>query len=234
LLPDRILDIESKEIEWNTMTDAMLRAARASEPCSDAGRLGPMDFPPAGNDPMHLFDSYVQQKNASQCPHDDEILRVADFMFGSATLDGALQVLQPVVPGGVGFIRQIRSITSSSCLYLVRRHGSESTTTTHYFCFLPPPSGNLLHDIVYCSCRSFLERSVKAHHQQRHRAPSPTRPCGPPSVYCKHLLAIRLATALRLDHCCQVTEVLSDEELSNQVMERIWPDAQQDIPSNCL
>jgi hypothetical protein len=207
----------------------MTDTAHAAEPCS---RQGPMDQTAAGNDPLHLFDSYVLQQQKTNASDDDEILRVADFMFGSATLDGALQVLQPVAPGGVGFIRQIRSITSSSCLYLVR-HGSEGAPPTHYFCFLPPPpSGNLLHDIVYCSCRSFLERSVKAHHQQRHRAPSPTR--GPPSVYCKHLLAIRLATALRLDHCCQVTEVLSDEELSNQVMERIWPDTQQDTPSNCL
>jgi hypothetical protein len=126
---------------------------------------------------------------------EEEVLRVADFLYGS-TLDGALGLLD--TPES---ITKVVSIPSQRSLHLVRGQGDNS-----YFCLLS--FDNSQSSVYYCSCRSFLEKSRNSN-TGTHGA----------ACLCKHLLALQLMPALHVKG--SVIETVSDEEFGNLILNRI-------------
>jgi hypothetical protein len=127
----------------------------------------------------------------------EEVLRVADFLYGS-TLDGALGLLD--TPES---INQVVSIPSERSLYLVRGQGDNS-----YFCLLSNNNNKSCEQVpvYYCSCRSFLEKSRNSN---THGA----------ACLCKHLLALQLMKVLHVKG--SVVSTVSDEEFGNLILSRI-------------
>ena len=131
----------------------------------------------------------------------DEILRVADFLFGNTLLVAALTLLDH--PSST--FTKISSIHRS--LWLVRGSGDVA-----YMCFVCG-SGDPLSmekeetpNLYFCNCRSFLEKTTK-------RTPSEQEL---PEL-CKHLLALKLIPALGIS-CPQLT--VSDYDLAKLVIGR--------------
>jgi hypothetical protein len=167
--------------------------------------------PQVARHPLHLLEYYLDSRKQQGEPasatgsnpelekanHDnkatqEEVLRVADFLYGS-TLDGALGLLD--TPES---ITKVVSIPSQRSLYLVRGQGDNS-----YFCLL---SDNAQSSVYYCSCRSFLEKSRNSN---THGA----------ACLCKHLLALQLMPTLHVEG--SVIETVSDEEFGNLILNRI-------------
>lgn len=135
--------------------------------------------------------------DSSHEPNQDEILRMADFLFGNMT-EAALSIVDG------GNIEQVVSVASARSFYLVKGSGTgkgNHQTTPYYVCMTPQHNG-----IRYCSCRSFLEKS-------RTSSSSSTAIC------CKHLLALELMPLLGM--ACPKVETASDKELSRLMVERI-------------
>jgi hypothetical protein len=169
-------------------------------------------LPQVARHPLHLLECYLGSRKQQGEPvaamginpelekahHDkkatqEEVLRVADFLYGS-TLDGALGLLD--TPES---ITEVVSIPSQRSLHLVRGQGDNS-----YFCLLS--SDNTQSSVYYCSCRSFLEKSRNGN---THGAAS----------LCKHLLALQLMSPLHVKG--SVVETVSDEEFGNMILNRI-------------
>ena len=132
-------------------------------------------------DPLSQFDAYIEtlgtddaddggtaDRAADTDVDQDEILNVAEFLFGSKMLFAALALLDDS-SGGITKVSTCSAPVKRS-LFLVR--GTQS-----YLCYLAKENS-----IDYCSCRSFLEKATKARS----------------GVLCKHLLALKLMPYLSI------------------------------------
>lgn len=134
--------------------------------------------------PLDLLDVFLNELKAKSCDGEhkiEEILRAADFLAGASIVEGALNILD-----APSTIRLLQSPHRSA--FLVR--GEES-----YYCSK---------EIIYCSCRSFLERSKTD-----------------PQTLCKHLLALKLMPYLDVS---PVKETVSDADFGKIVMLRAFVD----------
>lgn len=122
----------------------------------------------------------------------DQILRVAEFLFGKTHLAAALTLLDSHQTTFTRVSSPHRSI------WLVK--GSSSDLA--YMCLVPHGS----HGLFYCTCRSFLEKTTKQHTNQKHL----------PQV-CKHLLGLQMIPHLGLQ-CPELT--LSDHEFAALLLDR--------------
>ena len=142
----------------------------------------------------------------------DELLTVAEFLFGQKALTAALAIVDSrrslitklVAPSGrsVHIIRSSSSANSSSAVggMDVTNDANSLSDGDHYLCLLSPSqSSRFLPPIRYCSCRSFLEKSTRkvAALSSLRTNTSKTNIFndenfhdGPP--VCKHLLALSL------------------------------------------
>jgi hypothetical protein len=140
---------------------------------------------PNGNEP----NNHANHHSARQ----DEIIRVAEFLFGTTLLTASLTLLD----SHESIFTKVSTMHRS--LWLVR--GSSDAS---YLCLLPTKKETALR-LYYCSCRSFLEKTTKK------KADSAL-----PEV-CKHLLALQLIPVLGIS-CPHLT--LSDKEFAKLVLER--------------
>lgn len=159
----------------------------------------------ATSHPLHILKHYLASlepidkitdksvRGKLQRNRQDEILRVADFLFGSSALNGAVEVLD------CGSISQVVSIPSQRSLYFVKGSTRGKSSSSNYLCLLPT------HGLAYCSCRSFLEGGCRSSSSG--------------IFICKHLLALLLMPALQLK--CSVTETISDFEFGRMVLNRM-------------
>lgn len=146
----------------------------------------------------------------------DEILRVADFLFGK-TLNGALALLEPPSKPSLSApsvsptqpttscITRITSLPSQRTMYFVEgSSGGRQSPQADYLCM----ANNDQDGLLYCSCRAFWEKTKAASSNK---------------VVCKHLLAIKLLPALGIKE--SVVEAVSDEEFSKLVLSRMAIDS---------
>jgi predicted nucleic acid-binding Zn finger protein len=150
--------------------------------------------PPEVLDPLSQLNTYLESQvntlpNKNNNP--DEILSVAEFLFGSAPLGSALSLLD-----GSGITKVSAPGPYQRSLYLVK--GSKGSQS--YICYTGKENS-----IEYCSCRSFLEKATKSN-------------CPGQVVLCKHLLALKLMPYLSIK-CHEVT-TSSHEEFATLVMDR--------------
>jgi predicted nucleic acid-binding Zn finger protein len=134
--------------------------------------------------PLELLDMFLKELETKSCDGEnklEEILRAADFLVGPSLVEGALNILDAPTT-----IRLLESPHRSA--FLVR--GEES-----YYCS---------NEIIYCSCRSFLERAKSD-----------------PQALCKHLLALKLMPHLDIS---PVKETVSDADFGTIVMLRVFVD----------
>ena len=130
----------------------------------------------------------------------EEILRVADYLYGGSSLESALSVLDTE-----GSVRQICATPSLRGAYLVQgtqKPGTRrSSSVDNYFCLFQPKL-NKKAAFYYCSCRSFFER---AKHDQ--------------SNICKHLIALMLMPHLG---CSCKVELVSDSDYASMLMRLVF------------
>lgn len=134
--------------------------------------------------PIDLLDIFLKDLDTTSCDREnrlEEILRAADFLVGASLVEGALTILDAPTT-----IRLLESPHRSA--FLVR--GEES-----YYCS---------NEIIYCSCRSFVERAKSD-----------------PRTLCKHLLALKLMPHLDIS---PVKETVSDADFGKIVMLRVFVD----------
>lgn len=158
--------------------------------------------------PVHQLERYLESlaettidppSTTTNSPHShstaqqEEILRVAEFLFGTTLLTAALTLLD----SHESIFTKVSSMHRS--LWLVRGSGDAS-----YLCFVP--THNQTPNLYYCNCRSFLEKTTK-------KADSAV-----PEV-CKHLLALQLIPVLGIS-CPHLT--LSDKEFAKLVVDRTF------------
>jgi predicted nucleic acid-binding Zn finger protein len=87
---------------------------------------------------LHPLHQLEQCLSTSQGWSENEILQVADFLYGNM-LTGSLTLLD----ASESMITRLNLVKGSS-------------TNEYYLCLTPQPKD--VHKIYYCSCRSFLER----------------------------------------------------------------------------
>ena len=188
----------------------------------------PSLFSGGGEDPLAQLDLYCRSHSNSDATNEnqsqnriggvtstvadvDELLSVAEFLFGQKTLTSALAIVDSrrslitklVAPSG-RFVHTIRSSNSSSLAAMDANDPNNSRISDgeHYLCLLSP-----LQSLRYCSCRSFLEKSTKKVAALRaHKIGFNDENChdGPP--VCKHLLALFL-----LPHLVAASEAHSNK-----------------------
>jgi hypothetical protein len=156
------------------------------------------------NEPIERQCAITAKEDASELARRrEEVIRVADFLYGGSSLESALGVLDTA-----GAVRKICSNPSNRQAYLVQgttRSGpGRNGTIDVYFCLFEPPSVEK-EGFYYCSCRSFFE---KAKNDQL--------------VICKHLLALKLMP--HLNCFCKVEEV-SDSDFASLLMRRVFDKA---------
>lgn len=128
-----------------------------------------------GEDPLAQLDLYVKSKSdvADDC---DELLSVAEFLFGQKSLSSALSIVDSrhslitklVAPSG-RFVYVIRSSTTMGGASLQHHAPNpiletlrENKKDNYYLCLMSPSqSSQSPPPVRYCSCRSFLEKSTK-------------------------------------------------------------------------
>jgi hypothetical protein len=131
--------------------------------------------------------------------HHDEILNVAEFLYGSNTLGSSMALLDASC--GITKVSTPAALCKRS-LYLVK--GSKDAQ--YYLCFSAKENA-----VDYCSCRSFLEKATKlssSTHNSNGSSPS----------LCKHLLALKLMPYLSVE-CPEIT-TSSHEEFAKLVLDR--------------
>lgn len=183
---------------------------------SSSGAMSSTTPPSSALHPLYLLEHYLdsqrqQEDDAATAPainvakaaqdFQDEILRVADFLYGS-TLDGALALLDNPT-----CITKVVSIPSQRSLYTVRGQDGNS-----YLCLLPDSAtvasvSAASSPIFYCSCRSFLEKSRNNSHDGA-------------ACLCKHLLALELLLALQVKGSV-VLKTASDDEFGSLILNRM-------------
>ena len=143
-------------------------------------------FSGGGEDPLAQLDLYCQshsgakdhsdngnsQDGATTIADADELLSVAEFLFGRKVLTAALAIVDSrrslitklVAPSG-RFVHTIRSSSSTSSSAMTGMDVNDANyhhDGEHYLCLLSPSqSSRSLPPIRYCSCRSFLEKSTR-------------------------------------------------------------------------
>ncbi len=187
----------------------------------------PTLFSGGGEDPLAQLDLYCQNSCSYSGANEigdntnskgtnidaDELLSVAEFLFGQKTLTAALAIVDSrrslvtklVAPSGrsVHTIRSSSSSNSSSAMTgLDGNDTNNHVDGEHYLCLLSPlQSSRTLPPVRYCSCRSFLEKStrkmaaISSLRTQGNAASTSSlneenQHDGPP--VCKHLLALSL------------------------------------------
>ena len=170
----------------------------------------------------------------------DDILRVAEFLFGANMLQASLLLLDSSSTN----ITKLSTATSHRSLYVVNgsssfsssssNHHGNSAEQSSYMCILGRHNNRACDDgastscysrpVEYCSCRSFLEKSIKnsntfseggGRNQTQHRSMG---------VICKHLLALKLMPYLMnstTTACPQIT-MNTEKEFANLVMARTF------------
>jgi SWIM zinc finger len=205
--------------------------------------MAPPSLPPSVN-LLTVFDQFlkIQKLRSAQSTENaihqslqkqkqhDEILILADFLFSSSCLDGALHVLESGNDNSratpASFCSSVTRLQSPRrVIYHVKGtpatnrgiHAATATTDAAYLCIVPECDQEEtgrdtrgIDDVTgmhYCSCRSFLEKSR----------------CTPPgtATICKHLLALKLMPALGVTP--SILEFASDEEFSQAVTQRLCP-----------
>jgi predicted nucleic acid-binding Zn finger protein len=140
-------------------------------------------FPQFNHHPLQLLNEAlleVEAKDLEPNLKQDEILRCAEFLMTAALVEGALNILDTP-----GMIQKLQA--PNRICHLVR--GEE-----FYFCS---------NEIVFCSCRSFLERTKLD-----------------PKTVCKHLLALKLMPYLNGKPSI---ETISDEDFGKIIVSRAFP-----------
>jgi hypothetical protein len=153
------------------------------------------------NQPLMQLEDYLlslgdsNQESSSLQDRHDEILIVAEFLYGSNLLTAALTLLDSCES-------MVTKLAASShrSLYLVK--GKDS----YYMCFCEP-------HLHYCSCRSFLEKTTKSSNSKTSSSSNNTT-----TELCKHLLALKLVPHLNIAFP-QITTV-TDEEFATLVLDR--------------
>jgi predicted nucleic acid-binding Zn finger protein len=138
--------------------------------------------PQFNHHPLHLLHqalSELERRDLDENQKLNEILRSAEFLMTATLVEGALNILD-----SPGMILKVQA--PNRICYLVR--GEE-----YYFCS---------HEIVFCSCRSFLERTKVD-----------------PKTVCKHLLALKLMPFLNTRPSI---ENVSDEDFGNIILSRAF------------
>jgi predicted nucleic acid-binding Zn finger protein len=157
------------------------------------------------NNPLCQLEDYLQSLDddhiiltSSLDDRQDEILNVAEFLYGHNLLTSALTLLDACETTVTKFS------TTNRSLYLVKGQQQqpskylENNHSTTYLCLSS-------RTVEYCSCRSFLEKNAKEKNT---------------SVdLCKHLLALKLMPHLSTIACPQITTV-TDDEFANLVLDR--------------
>jgi hypothetical protein len=159
--------------------------------------------PPQLQDPLSQLDSYLESLKSStdntMHNHHDEILNVAEFLYGSNALGSSMALLDASC--GITKVSTPTALCKRS-LYLVK--GSKDAQ--YYLCFSAKENA-----VDYCSCRSFLEKATKlssSTHNTNGSSPS----------LCKHLLALKLMPYLSVE-CPEIT-TSSHEEFAKLVLDR--------------
>lgn len=230
--------------------------------CSSANEnnhaLAAVPAPPCSNlHPLHILESYLESletatdtnddvgvNNSGSIPHaqsatahQDEILRVVDFLFESI-LEGSLAILN----SSETLISKVVSAPSHRFFYLVQTSSSSSSTRrvgggqgstrtssgpSDYLCLLPAHKSSSSYSpspIYYCSCRSFYEKSRatwSGRHSIHQNSGIAATGRSSPSL-CKHLLALKLMPLLRVQ--CSMTELNSDDEFCRVILSRTGVD----------
>ena len=149
--------------------------------------------------PLYQFEDYLRGGNKGQTTQhesvekrQDEVLRVAEFLFGTTQLTAALALLD-------NHERHFTKVSSTHrSLWLVKGSSGEFS----YMCFACDETP----DLYYCNCRSFLEKTTKIAQANRNQA-----------EICKHLLALKLIPELGLS--CPHLQV-SEIEFARLVLDR--------------
>lgn len=159
------------------------------------------------NQYLSSIQQHVGSDERERKLREDEILRAVHFLYGK-TLEGALAIVD------ANAVTRLVSLPSNRSCYLVRASAAYSTkkskrdqptnlssNESYYLCIVPSGSRNEL-SFHYCSCRSFSERTRGS-------------ACG----LCKHLLAIRLLSAL--DQRPNISETISDDAFAKLLLQRV-------------
>lgn len=162
--------------------------------------------------PLFLLEDYLESVSSKRKNDDketsttrsstdamiDEILRVTEFLFGSAQLTAALTLLDAHTTNFT------RVASPHRHLWLVQGSGDFS-----YMCISTSESDRAttsLSPLYYCNCRSLFD---KVSRQLSSQVPLPE--------ICKHLLALKLIPYLNLS-CPEIS--VSDEEFAQIVLDR--------------
>eukprot|EP00980_Cylindrotheca_fusiformis_P014380 scaffold3827_cov179-Cylindrotheca_fusiformis.AAC.44 len=155
--------------------------------------------PPQVQDPLVQLNSYLESLDVAASNDKDmqqnEILNVAEFLYGSNTLSASLALLDDASAGNP-VITKVSTPVVRRSLYLVK--GSSKTTggsQQSYLCFAGQDN-----TIDYCSCRSFLEKITTKKQSQSMNAP-----------LCKHLLALKLMPYLSPSAASEITTTSHDD-----------------------
>jgi predicted nucleic acid-binding Zn finger protein len=146
--------------------------------------------------PVRQLDDYlasIDQRVMSQEQQDaflDDLLSVAEFIFGRNTLQAALALLDTTSSAS-----SITKVSTAHRGMFVVNGSNKGGGEQSYMC--------ILGSVEYCSCRSFLEKTSKADGN---------------STVCKHLLALKLMPHLKVS-CPEIT-TNTETEFSNLVMDR--------------
>lgn len=155
--------------------------------------------PPQVEEPLSQLDAYLESLDLSTNVGDlqryhDEILNVAEFLYGSNALVASLALLDAAC--GITKVSTPAALGKRS-LYLV----TGSKVEQSYLCFSGKENA-----VDYCSCRSFLEKTTKP------KSGSTSPPL------CKHLLALKLMPYLSVTSA-EIT-MGSHEEFAKFVLDR--------------
>jgi hypothetical protein len=140
--------------------------------------------------------SSLPAQNPQDAAFLDDLLNVAEFLFGTNTLQAALTLLD----SGASSITKVSTVHRSMFVVNGSSHNNNKKggggDPQSYMC--------LLGNVEYCSCRSFLEKATKADGNR---------------TVCKHLLALKLMPYVKIS-CPQIT-TNTETEFSNLVLDRI-------------
>ena len=179
-----LVDYISNLYRRNLSTSTVKIMSSSPPPESEQPRKRPMPLTQEQLHPVYLLEEYLHRfapendepVDLQHCDaKHDQILGVADFLFGTTLLSAALTLLDSHESTFTQISTHHRSI------WLVRGSGEGS-----YLCFACEKTPNL----YYCNCRSFLEKTTK----KANDLPE----------FCKHLLALKLVPALGMT-CPQLT-----------------------------
>lgn len=163
-------------------------------------------------------DALVQSSRMIQARR-KQILRVAECLFGNL-LEGALTTLDSYNLVEI-FATQSRRRMCILANVRSSRRNSRQEEPTGYFCLIPDSlpiiDGSIQHSLgtgfLFCSCRSYFERTKTKPGRNRSSA-------SPQATICKHLLAFKLRPYV-LQEKCEVIETVTEDKFSQEVLRRL-------------